>query len=138
MAMVASGGTNLTFSIELSQTGSQPAGGTYVIGPGPVSDGGDIAATGAITKITISSGVNQLFYNEGSGRVEILGFTRGSDVVHLNVSVGTNHIDNFAELQQLAKVSVSENLLTVAFDGGDALTLMGVSDLSPSDWAFFG
>lgn len=59
-------------------------------------------------------------------------------MVHLNVSIGTNHIDNFAELQQLAKVSVSENLLTVAFDGGDALTLMGVSDLSPSDWAFFG
>src|SRR3954471_7957861 len=105
MVMVASGGTNLTFSIELSQTGSQPAGGTYVIGPGPVPAGGVMAATGAVTKIRISSGINQLFYNEGSGRVEILGFTRGSDVVHLNVSVGTNHIDNFAELQQLGTAS---------------------------------
>ncbi len=138
MTMAASGGTNLTFSIELSQTGSQPAGGTYVIGPGPVPDGGVMTAAGAVAKITINSGNNQLFYNEGSGKVEILGFTPGSDVVHLNVSVGANHIDDFAELQQLAKVSVSENLLTVAFDDGDALTLMVVNDLSPSDWAFFG
>ena len=165
MATVISRGSSFAFSVESDQAQTQPVGVTYVIEPGSAPHGGgvvvtgtshgggvavvgasyagagyggDVAAAGAVTRITLGGGHDHVFYNEGSGRAEILGFTRGDDVVHLNVSVGASHIDDFTELLQLASVSTGENSVTVAFDGGDALTLTGVSDLSPSDWVFFG
>jgi len=164
MAAVAFGSGSLTFSVALDQAHTEPVGTTYVIEPSSashggvvvtgtshgggaavvglsyasVSHGGAAADAAAVTRIALGGGHDHVFYSEGSGGAEIVDFTRGDDVVHLNVSVGANHIDDFAELLQLARVSAGENSVMVAFDGGDAVTLTGVSDLSPSDWAFFG
>ncbi len=101
------------------------SGQTFTFGPGN-------------ERITTGGGNDLIVYGEGNGRDEVLDFTPGSDIVQLNIGVGSNHIDNFQELQSLTKVTTGKNSVTVTFDNGDALTLTGVNTLNAADWTFVG
>ncbi len=67
--------------------------------------------------------------------------THSFDRVQLDVSIGSNSIDDFAELEALIAsgdigLSTRKGSLTLTFDNGDALTLRGVRALSAEDWLF--
>ncbi len=88
-------------------------------------------------KVSTLAGSDVIQYSEGDGKDEIADFQRGFDRVQLdNVSVGSEHINSFAELQSLATVTSDRRSITVNFGGGDSLTITGVTDLNAADWMF--
>lgn len=98
--------------------------------------------------IWTGKGSDLIAFNEGDGRDRVVDFEhRGHangnnfDRVQLDVSIGGNHIDDFAELEALVAsgdigLNTSKGGLTLTFDDGDALTLRGVHALSAEDWLF--
>ena len=98
--------------------------------------------------IWAGKGSDLIVFNEGDGRDKVLDFDRRShkneltfDRVQLDVSIGSNAIDDFAELEALIAsgdigLSTRGGSLTLAFDNGDELTLRGVRALSAEDWLF--
>ena len=98
--------------------------------------------------IWAGKGSDLIVFNEGDGRDKVLDFDRRShkneltsDRVQLDVSIGSNAIDDFAELEALIAsgdigLSTRGGSLTLAFDNGDELTLGGVRALSAEDWLF--
>jgi hypothetical protein len=88
-------------------------------------------------KVATLAGNDLIQYHEGDGRDEITDFQRGADRVQLDrVFISTEHINTFAELRSLATVTSDKKSITVDFDGGDSLTLRGVTTLDAQDWAF--
>jgi Ca2+-binding RTX toxin-like protein len=93
-------------------------------------------------------GSDLIVFNEGDGKDWVFDFhqrrnenDRNFDRVQLDVSIGTNPIDDFAELETLIaanniEVSTRKGSLTLTFDDGDALTLGGVRELSADNWLF--
>lgn len=99
-------------------------------------------------RIWTGKGSDLVVFNEGDGRDRICDFDHRRDVtecsfdrVQLDVSIGGNHIHDFAELEALIAsgdigLSTRHGSLTLTFDDGDALTLGGVHTLSAQDWLF--
>ena len=93
--------------------------------------------------VRTGGGNDVVVFREGDDVDQIADFTRGSDRVQLNLSAGSDHVDNFAELQSLLAggqigVSSKRNEITLSFGDGDSLTLVGVNDLAAQDWLFTG
>jgi hypothetical protein len=93
--------------------------------------------------VRTGGGNDVVVFREGDDVDQIADFTRGSDRVQLNLSAGSDHVDNFAELQSLLAggqigVSSERNEITLSFGDGDSLTLVGVNDLAAQDWLFTG
>jgi Ca2+-binding RTX toxin-like protein len=99
-------------------------------------------------RLWTGKGSDLIVFNEGDGKDRVFDFDqrRGEydhnfDRVQLDVSIDTNPIHDFAELETLVAsgnidVSTSTGSLTLTFDDGDALTLGGVRELSSDDWLF--
>jgi Ca2+-binding RTX toxin-like protein len=99
-------------------------------------------------RIWTGKGSDLVVFNEGDGRDKVFDFDRRSfaneltfDRVQLDVSIGSNAIDDFAELEALIAsgdigLSTQGGGLTLAFDDGDELTLRGMQALSAEDWLF--
>ena len=111
--------------------------------------GDDAALAGAgHDRIWTGKGSDLVVFKEGDGKDRVFDFDqrRGGndhsfDRVQLDVSIGANAIDDFDELQaSIASgdvgVSTRRGSLTLTFDNGDALTLVGVRHLSADDWLF--
>jgi len=93
-------------------------------------------------------GSDLIVFGDGDGRDHVFDFDQRSDRngrtfdrVQLDVSVGGNAIDDFAELEALIAsgdvgLSTRGGRLTLTFDNGDVLTLGGVRNLSAEDWLF--
>jgi Ca2+-binding RTX toxin-like protein len=98
--------------------------------------------------IWAGKGSDKIVFNEGDGRDKVFDFDRRSfenectfDQVQLNVSIGSNAIEDFAELEALVAsgdigLSTRGVGLTLTFDNGDELTLRGMQALSAEDWLF--
>lgn len=98
--------------------------------------------------IWTGKGADLVVFNEGDGHDRVFNFDQhrhanehSFDRVQLDVSIGSNHIDNFAELEALIAsgdigLSTRKGSLTLTFDNGDALTLGGVHALSAEGWLF--
>ena len=98
--------------------------------------------------IDTGKGLDQVIFNEGDGQDVVVDFEhqhkpgdQSFDRVQLNVSIGSNTIDDFDELAALVAsgdvgMSTDRHSLTLTFDNGDALTLQRVTALAPEDWAF--
>lgn len=112
-------------------------------------NGDDIALGGAGNdRIWTGKGSDLVIFNEGDGRDRVFDFDQrrhandpSFDRVQLDVSIGNNHIDDFAELEALIAsgdigLSTRSGNLTLTFDTGDVLTLGGVRALSAGDWLF--
>jgi Ca2+-binding RTX toxin-like protein len=89
-----------------------------------------------VDNVSGDAGTDTYVFREGDGRDSILNFSRGQDRIELNVSIGTNHIDNFAELQALAHVTRASGGTQIVFDGGDTLLVQGMNGLAGQDWIF--
>ncbi|ANY82430.1 hypothetical protein BB934_29470 (plasmid) [Microvirga ossetica] len=99
-------------------------------------------------RIFTGKGSDLVVFNEVDGHDRVFDFDQRCreidprfDRVQLDVSIGTNAIDDFAELQALIAsgdigLSTQHHGLTLTFDNGDALTLRGVRELSADDWLF--
>lgn len=111
--------------------------------------GDDIVLGGAGNdRIWTGKGSDLVIFNEGDGRDRVFDFDQrrhandlSFDRVQLDVSIGSNHIDDFAELEALVAsgdigLSTRSGSLTLTFDTGDVLTLGGVRTLSAEDWLF--
>lgn len=87
------------------------------------------------------TGSDLVVFNEGDVHDWVFDFDHRFDRVQLDVDIGTNAIDDFAELEALVAsgdigVSTQSCSLTLTFDKGDALTLKGMRELSAGDWLF--
>lgn len=111
--------------------------------------GDDIVLGGAGNdRIWTGKGSDLVIFNEGDGRDRVFDFDQrrhandlNFDRVQLDVSIGSNHIDDFADLEALVAsgdigLSTRSGSLTLTFDTGDVLTLGGVRTLSAEDWLF--
>lgn len=111
--------------------------------------GDDIVRGGAGNdRIWTGKGSDLIIFDEGDGRDWVFDFDQSRHVndpsfdrVQLDISIGSNHIDDFAELEALIDtgdigLSTRNGSLTLAFDTGDVLTLGGVRALSAGDWLF--
>jgi Tol biopolymer transport system component len=92
-------------------------------------------------QLRTGKGMDLVIFNEGDGRDLVLDFDHNFDRVQLGVSIGTNSIDDFDELQSLIAsgdidVSTGRHSLMLTFDNGDSVTLRGVQELSANDWLF--
>ncbi|WP_457091467.1 calcium-binding protein [Microvirga sp. P5_D2] len=92
-------------------------------------------------RIWTGTGSDVIVFNEGDGHDRVFDFDHRFDRVRLDVNIGTNAIDDFAELEGLVAsgeigVSTQRCSLTLTFDNGDALTLRGIRELSADDWLF--
>jgi len=112
-------------------------------------DGDDCVVGGAGNDwIWTGRGSDLIVFGDGDGRDHVVDFDQRSDRngrtfdrVQLDVSVGGNAIDDFAELEALIAsgdvgLSTRGGRLTLTFDNGDVLTLGGVRNLSAEDWLF--
>jgi archaellum component FlaF (FlaF/FlaG flagellin family) len=111
---------------------------------------GDDTVLGGVgsDRIWTGTGSDLVVFNEGDGYDWVFDFDQrrheddhSFDRVQLDVSIGTNAIDDFAELEaSIASGEISLSTrncsLTLTFDNGDALTLRGVRELSADDWLF--
>lgn len=94
-------------------------------------------------KITTGSGNDTIYFAEGDGSDDIRDFSRGSDKIHLNLSIGPNQIDNFSEFESLVaagmvRIKSPGQAIVIEFDNGDQIRLRGVSNMDEQDWVFFG
>lgn len=99
-------------------------------------------------RIFTGKGSDLVIFTEGDGHDRVFDFDQrrhdddhSFDRVHLDVSIGSNAIDDFAELEALIAsgdigLSTGKCGLTLTFDNGDTLTLGGVRHLSADDWLF--
>jgi len=99
-------------------------------------------------KIWTGKGSDLVVFTEGDGHDRVFDFDQrrhdddhSFDRVQLDVSIGSNAIDDFAELEALIAsgdigLSTRKGSLTLTFDNGDTLTLGGVRHLSADDWLF--
>jgi Ca2+-binding RTX toxin-like protein len=98
--------------------------------------------------IWTGKGSDLVVFNEGDGRDRVFDFDQRRDAndhsfdrVQLDVSIGGNAINDFANLETLIAsgdigLSTRKGSLTLTFDNGDVLTLGGVHALSAEDWLF--
>jgi Ca2+-binding RTX toxin-like protein len=112
--------------------------------------GGDDTLSGDAgnDRVRTGSGSDLVIFNEGDGQDQIFDFDQrrnendhNFDRVQLDISIGTNAIDDFAELEALIAsgdidVSTMRGNLRLTFDNGDALSLQGVRELSADEWLF--
>lgn len=92
-------------------------------------------------RIWTGAGADVIVFTEGDGHDRVFDFDHRVDRVQLDVAIGTNAIDDVAELETLVArsdvgVSSPRCSLTLTFDNGDALTVRGLRELSAEAWLF--